>query len=176
MRLNAHLFTSLGAWSPALKSGELLCSVAAAAPAVIVNTGSCFVVQTSLEFVRSLLLIPNSRGKRHAPSPTASQPAFFSHARNDTQSLAYSKKGKRCHIFITTSLKQREAPMTHRLHVITSLRGIISISLGFHKASSWLLPRFRIISTRGPRQSYSYKRIKNIVSLIKAIKTKKRCP
>lgn len=88
MTLNAHLFTSLETWSPALKFEELLCSAAAAAAAVIVNTGSCFVVQTSLE----LLLIPNSWGKRYAPSPTASRPAFFSHARDDTQSIAYAKK------------------------------------------------------------------------------------
>lgn len=69
MALNAHLFTSLEVWSPALKFEELLHSVAAAA--VIVDTKSLFVVQTSLELVGSFSSsqIAGERGMHHHPQP-----------------------------------------------------------------------------------------------------------
>lgn len=146
-------------WSPALKFEELLCSVAAAA-AVIVDTGSCFVVQTSLELVGSFSSsqIVGERDMHHHPQP----PDLHSSPMPGMIPRALHMPGReRGVISLLQHLWSKgQAPMTHWLHVITSHLRFISISLGFHKASSWLLPRFRIISTRCARQNYSYKRIK----------------
>lgn len=162
MALNAHLFTSLEVWSPALKLEALLCSIAVAA--VIVDTKSCFVVQTSLELVGSFSSsqIAGERGMHHHPQP----PDLHSSPMPGMIPRALHMPGReRGAISLLQHLWSKgQASTTHRLHVITSHLGFISISLGFQKASSWLLPRFRIISTRGPRQSYRYKRIKILSS------------
>lgn len=141
---------------PTLKFGELLCSVAiAAAVAIIVDTGSCFVVQTSLELVGSFSSpqIVGERGMHHHPQP----PDLHSSPVPGMIPRALPMPGReRGAISLLQHLWSKgQAPTTHRLCVITSHLGSISISLGFHKASSWLLPRFSIISTRGPTQSYS---------------------
>lgn len=118
------------------------------------------VVQTSLELVGSFSSsqIAGKRGMHHHPQP----PDLHSSPMPGMIPGALHMPGReRGAISLLQHLWSKgQAPTTHRLHVITWHLGFISISLGFQKASSWLLPRFRIISTRGPRHDYSYKRIK----------------